>query len=179
MHLLERVADGDARAVRDVIDRYGDLVWSLARRFTNSDADAEEAAQDIFVMLWRKASKYDREAGAEITFVSLLARRELIDRWRRASRRPKLTDVEELGDPVGADAHDELDELASKAMRAFGGLEKDVQMALRLSVEHGCSHGQIADLTGAPLGTVKSRVRKGLKLIREAVEGSSLTGATP
>lgn len=179
MHLLERVAEGDAEAVRDVVDRYGDLVWSLARRFTRSDADAEEAVQDIFVMLWRKASKYDRHAGAEITFVSLLARRELIDRWRRASRRPELTGIEDLGSEAASEEPIEENDVARRAVRAFGALERDVQIALRLSIEHGCSHGEIADLTGTPLGTVKSRIRKGLKLIRDAVEGAQVASATP
>ena len=177
--LLERIAQGDASAVRDVIDLYGDLVWSLARRFTNSDADAEEAVQDIFVTLWRKAGHYDREIGSEVTFVSVLARRLLIDRWRRAARRPRLGDMEDhAGGGDTASAAAERDELAAAAAAAFEELTEEQRVVLRLSIEFGCTHEMIAELTGYPLGTVKTRIRLGLKRIRERVEqGRVSTGA--
>lgn len=175
--LLERVAAGDAGAVREVIDRYGNLVWSLARRFTHSEVDAEEAVQDIFFQLWRKADRYDREAGAEVTFVSLLARRQLIDRWRREKKHDANVSLQH-------DAHAEVkpaalddDELAHCALDAFSKLDSEAQHLLRLSVETGRSHSQIAELTGMPLGTVKTKIRTGLRRIRASVAQLTERGA--
>lgn len=167
---LERIADGDSAAVRELVDLYGDLVWSLARRFTGSEADAEEAVQDIFVLLWRKAHHYDRDTGAEVTFVSVLARRTLIDRWRRAKRRPNTTELKNSVPAETKAARLETDELAARAADAFAMLEPDAQTALRLSIEFGCSHADIADITETPLGTVKSRIRTGLRTIRTAMK---------
>ncbi len=175
---LERIADGDAAAVRELIDLYGDLVWSLARRFTGSEADAEEAVQDIFVLLWRKAHHFDRESGAEVTFVSVLARRTLIDRWRRAKRRLNTTELKNALAAEPRTARLETDELAARAADAFSKLEPDAQTALRLSIEFGCSHADIADITQTPLGTVKSRIRTGLRTIRTAMKSDSLSGAS-
>ncbi|GAB4547021.1 MAG: sigma-70 family RNA polymerase sigma factor [Phycisphaerales bacterium] len=167
--LLERVAAGDTGAVREVIDRYAGLVWSLARRFTASEADAEEAVQEIFFQLWRKADRYDREAGREVTFVSLVARRQLIDRWRREKRREEAVAFDTQAVQPDRAAALEDDELAREAMKAYQTLDHDAQRLLRLSIERGRSHAQIAELTGLPLGTVKTKIRTALRRVREAV----------
>ncbi|MCA9310050.1 MAG: sigma-70 family RNA polymerase sigma factor [Phycisphaerales bacterium] len=171
--LLQRVARGDAGAVREVVDEYGDLVWSLARRFTMSDADAEEAVQDIFVLLWRKADRYDAARGSEATFISVLARRLLIDRWRRERRQPDRDDI--AAQAAAADgAHPilEHDELSVAAAQAYADLDEDRQLVLRLSIERGYTHEMIASATGVPLGTVKTRIRSGLGRIRQATEAA-------
>lgn len=163
--LLERIASGDPAAVRAVIQEYGDLVWSLARRFTSNDADAEDAVQDIFTMLWRKAGVYDRSQGAEITFVSLLARRVLIDRWRRSGRQ-----IQSI--PLNADHHATApwvheDETIRLAAEAFEELEDDHKTAIRLSICFGLTHEMIAEATDTPVGTVKTRIRRGLAMVRD------------
>ncbi len=167
--LLERVAAGDTGAVREVIDRYGNLVWSLARRFTQNEADAEEAVQEIFFQLWRKADQYDRDAGKEVTFVSLIARRQLIDRWRKEKRQARPMEIEHKPIAEHNSAALEDDEDAKRAMEAYTTLDNDAQTLLRLSIEHGHSHSEIAQITGMPLGTVKTKIRTGLRRIREAM----------
>ncbi len=164
--LLTRIADGDLPAVRQVVDRYGDLVWSLARCFTNSDADAEDAVQDIFLTLWRKAGRYDPALGAEVTFVSVLARRVLIDRWRRNKRIPGADEIGRVREHLSPATRQQPAELAA-VTEAFGALKDELQVVLRLSIEHGCTHEMISEITGLPLGTVKTRIRKGLTLVRE------------
>ncbi len=170
-NLLERIASGDATAVRAVIDAYGDLVWSLARRFTGNDADAEDAVQDIFTMLWRKADVYDRAMGAEVTFVSLLARRVLIDRWRREGRRVATTTLDHDGSAPGG-PWGEREELIRLASRAFDELDEDQQTAIRLSLSYGLTHEMIAQTTNVPVGTVKTRIRRGLARVRDRLNGA-------
>ena len=81
--LLNRVAAGEMAAMQECINQYGGLVWSLARRFSASAADAEDAVQEVFITLWKYASRFDESKGSETTFVSMIARRRLIDRLRR------------------------------------------------------------------------------------------------
>lgn len=168
--MLERIAAGDSEAVRECLAKYGDLVWSLARSFTGNDADAEDAVQDIFILLWERADRFDRHAGSEVTFVSVLARRRLIDRWRRASRQPRAAEL----DPEArtGDLPPALDEDLAAAREALATLSADEREVLELSVCRGRSHQQIAESTGLPLGTVKTRVRRALARVRECVSGA-------
>jgi len=83
MTVLRRIAGGDSAAVRECIDRYGALIWSLARRLSRSSPDAEDATQEIFLDLWRNAGRFDESKGSEKLFIAMLARRRLIDRLRK------------------------------------------------------------------------------------------------
>ncbi len=167
---LQRVAAGDPNAVAEVIDLYGDLIWSLALRFTNAEADAEDAVQDVFLHLWRKADRFDPARGAEVTFVSVLTRRLLIDRYRRAAARPESA-LTEAHDPAAPDSPSaDTGELARAAVQAFNDLDEDHRTALRLAIELGRTHPEIAEITGSPLGTVKSRIRNGLRKVRDQLD---------
>lgn len=175
--VLHRVAAGDPAAVQEAIDRYSGLVWSLARRLCFNRAEAEDAVQEIFIDLWKSAGRFDESVASEPTFVAMIARRRLIDRRRRASRRPDPISVRD-GDGTGAAGRDaaagaerlELGEEAERAGRALGELRDDEQKVLRLSILQGLSHQRIADATGLPLGTVKTHVRRGLIRLRELLE---------
>ena len=178
--VLQRVAAGDPAAVRDAIDRYGGLVWSLARRFSYNQSEAEDAVQDIFIDLWKSAGRFDETIASEPTFVAMIARRRLIDRRRRASRRPDMSEAREVfdGDRPAPDKTDriELGEEATRAAQAMGELREDQQRVLQLSIYQGLSHERIAEATGLPLGTVKTHVRRGLIRLREILNSSRPEG---
>src|SRR5690606_24550621 len=89
--VMPRVAAGDPAAMEDCLTRYGGLVWSLARRFSPTNADAEDAVQEVFIEVWRHADRYDESIASEPTFIAMIARRRLIDRQRRRDRQPKTT----------------------------------------------------------------------------------------
>ena len=165
--------------MQDCMNTYGGLVWSLARRLSPSPADAEEAVQDIFVSLWKNASRFDPERMKEVTFVAMIARRRLIDRWRRIQRRQESAAEVEVATFDGTPGPD-CDEDVQRAMEALSTLSPDQQQVLRLAVHNGLSHQQIADRTGFPLGTVKTHARRGLQRIRETLReseaGSSMGG---
>lgn len=178
-HLLHRVANGDASAVKECIQRYGGLVWSLARRFSRSQSEAEDAAQDVFVDLWRSAHRYDVTVASEIAFVAMIARRRLIDRQRRASR--QLT-TETLDDAPTATRGSERIEACSEAMLAAKVLDQiqpEQRQVLVLAACHGMSHREIADSMGLPLGTVKTHARRGLLRVREMLGASIQLGVQP
>lgn len=166
--ILERVAQGDPSAPSQCIERFSGLVWSLARRLCASASDAEDAVQEIFIDIWKSASRFDPAIASETTFVAMIARRRLIDRGRRRMRRPE---VPQIADSV-ADRAERIDatdanEQQGLAQRAFAQLRPEQQQVLTLAIHHGCSHEQIATATGMPLGTVKTHARRGLIKIRQ------------
>ncbi len=195
-HVLQRVARGDPKAVRECVDRYAGLVWSLARRFARDDAEAEDAVQEVFVNLWRSAERFDPSVASETTFVAMIARRRLIDRARARARQPSSEALEESADLAPEAKVDpvQLNEDARRAGVALAQLSPDQQRVLRLSVYQGLSHEQISNATGLPLGTVKTHIRRGLIRVREILEakdagpaglpasppaGASANGGTP
>lgn len=168
--ILQRVAAGDPEAVAACIDRFGSLVWSLARRFLDRSTEAEDAVQEVFIELWKSASRFDPSIASETTFVAMIARRRLIDRRRRLGRRPE-SDAVSIDDlPLTApDLLDQVDlkDEAAKANAALQEIKPQQRKVLQLAVCEGWSHQLVADRLGIPLGTVKTHVRRGLIKVRE------------
>lgn len=168
--LLPEVADGRPGAVSDCIDRYGGLLWAAARRMLPTAAEAEDAVQEIFVELWRAAPTFCATRGSEHVFVMTLARRRLIDRLRRAGRRPREVRLEE-------DLHDRASEAtslergvdAARTATLLQALPEARRRVLRLCVLEGWSHAEAARITGMPIGTIKSHVQRGLAEVRRAL----------
>jgi RNA polymerase sigma-70 factor, ECF subfamily len=165
--VLGRVAAGDRVAMRECLARYGNLVWSIARRF--DAADAEDAVQEIFLDLWKSAARFDPSIASETAFVATIARRRLIDRRRTRGRRPATEPISEVV-PDRATTPDTCAE-ASQAARALERLRPEQRQVIVLSTYAGMSHGEIAERTGMPLGTVKAHARRGLMSIRAALLG--------
>ncbi len=169
--ILERIAAGDQAAVQECIDAYGKLVWSLARRFLRNDADAEDAVQDIFIELWGSAGRFDRSIASEVAFVSTIARRRLIDRLRQNTRRPGMDSIddEELGELRQPSVAPDMEESSDVAIvqRLLATMEPEQRQILTLSLYEGYSHSEIAEQLRLPLGTVKTRIRRGLIYIRD------------
>lgn len=175
--ILQRVANGDQEAVQQCIDAYGALVWSLARRYSPSLGDAEDVVQEVFIDLWKSASRYDPAIAGEATFVTMITRRRIIDRRRSASREParSAADLRELP-LMGAEAAPgpaEQNEEAQLAAEALRQLLPEEQQVIRLAVVDGWSHSQIAAHLRIPLGTVKTQVRRGLIRVRELLGASA------
>lgn len=169
--ILERIAAGDQAAVQACIDAYGNLVWSLARRFLRNDADAEDAVQDIFIDLWGSAGRFDRAVASEVAFVSTIARRRLIDRLRQNTRRPGMDSIDddELGEMRQPSVLPDMEESSDVEVvaRVLDTMEPEHRQILTLSLYEGYSHSEIADQLSLPLGTVKTRIRRGLIYIRD------------
>ncbi|HRI53101.1 MAG TPA: sigma-70 family RNA polymerase sigma factor [Pseudomonadota bacterium] len=170
--VLPRVARGELDAVQQCLTQYGGLVWSLARRY--SPAEAEDAVQEIFVDLWKNAGRFDPAIASEVAFITMLARRRLIDRVRSATRRPQLSNPAPALAPEHRDpgASPERCAEAAQALRALHALRDEQREVLLLSTCHGLSHGEIAEQIGMPLGTVKAHARRGLLQVRAALLGA-------
>ena len=177
--LLQRVAAGDERSVQECVDRYGGLVWSLARRFTRDAGDAEDAVQEIFIELWSHAKRFDPAKAGEPTFVAMIARRRLIDRLRKQGRRLQPDPLGEIEpaqaspDLAAAETRDEV----RRVQQELDQLRPEQKGILRLSIYDGLSHPEIARRLDLPLGTVKTHIRRGLIQLRERLGASPAKGA--
>lgn len=176
--ILRRVALGNLTAVQACMNRFGPLVWALARRYTRSREDAEDAVQEIFTEVWRSAGRYDPARGSEAVFITVLARRKLIDRARAQNHQPRTEPLSrEIVDSVveassGADVAGEV----ANAARAIASLPAQQREVLLLSTVEGRSHAEIAETTGLPLGTVKTTLRRGLMKVRDLFSATGKDG---
>lgn len=169
LSILQRIAQGDKNAVEECLNKYGGLVWSLARKMFSNAEDAEDAVQEIFVEIWKNAARFDEDQASETTFVALIARRRLIDRLRRAGRRITTDSIEDV--PVEPVLRADTDLLncieANEAAQALQQIRPEQKQVLLLSIVQGCSHQEIADVLQMPLGTVKTHARRGILQVRE------------
>jgi RNA polymerase sigma-70 factor (ECF subfamily) len=172
-NLLARVAAGDESAVKECVDRFGGLVWSLALRWSVDSADAEDAVQEVFFDLWKSAHRYRPSKASDRGFVAMIARRRLIDRARKRDRRPKLEPFPEGFDAPG-ESQIEVEQIrrVESAKAVLAQLSPDQRKVLELSLLEGLPHQEISVRTGLPLGTVKSHIRRGLKKAREIAAAS-------
>ena len=168
--LLPKIAAGDTSAIEEFVQRYQKVIWWMARQY--SSHDPEDAVQDVFLALWQAAGKFDETKAGESTFVGMLARRKLIDRYRRTKSRPATQDLETAPEhlfslaptmEIEADAA-----LATRLMRRE--LRPEQRSVLELSIFEGFSHREISSRTGIPLGTVKTHIRRGLQQLRDVME---------
>jgi len=175
LSLLQRVGVGDTGAMLACMERFRGLIWSLVRRSCSNAADADDVVQEIFISLWSSAHRFDPTIASESTFVSVIARRRLIDRTRQRMRRPAPSSIIE---DVELDRNElprcQIKEAGAIAQVALEKLRPEQQQVLHLSIECGCSHEQIATSTGLPLGTVKTHARRGLQKLRDALIESGI-----
>ena len=176
--ILQRVAAGEPAAVDECLAAYRGLVWSLARRSTPNLSDAEDAVQ-IFIEIWRNAARFDSSLSSESTYITMIAKRRLIDRFRRRKRLDFVSLSTETSVEVAAAPLDDVferNEEVSRVRKQMQQLRREDQTILELSLEQGMSHSEIAAATSLPLGTVKTRVRRGLIRLRELLEQNSHDG---
>jgi RNA polymerase sigma-70 factor, ECF subfamily len=169
--LLGQVAAGDRRAMRECMERYGSLVWSLCRRnfgaTSASSGEVDDLVQDIFVDVWRSAGMFDASRGTEVTFIATIARRRIIDRLRKRGRTVRTVELDEHQDlpALSAALEDVVD--AKAAHVAISEMPELARKAIMLCACGGYTHEEAADTLGIPLGTVKSHIQRGLLRLRE------------
>ena len=178
--LLRQVADGIDGAMDRCLAEYGGLVWSIARRLVGDSAEAEDTVQEIFLDLWKSASRFDEAESTEKTFVAMIARRRAIDRLRAKKRR---ISTDSLPDDNVESPHThqvgtqlEVQEEATRARKLMTQLRDDERTVLEMAIDMGLSQSEIATKTGMPLGTVKSHARRGMLRLRDWLSEDPKTG---
>jgi RNA polymerase sigma-70 factor (ECF subfamily) len=176
--VLARVSDGELDALQELYDRYRTMAYSIALRITADASLAEDVVQDAFLGAWRNAARYVEGRGSVKTWLLSIVHHRAIDAVRR--RRP-TTDLPEAEAPppptltvpdVWAEVAGNLDrEEIGAALATLSDVQRE---AIELAYFSGLTQAEIADRTGAPLGTVKSRVRLGLLAMRAVLTGEAV-----
>ena len=167
--LLLRCAARDDRALEQLYGLVAPLLFGLLTRMLRRRALAEEALQDVFVNIWQRAGQFQGDRGAALAWMIGIARYRAIDLLRHERAAPVLMSA--LPE-VAADASADAEPPAPAALmeQCLGRLTNDQQQCLQFAYVNGRSHQEISQLTGNPLGTVKSWIRRALFALRECLE---------
>jgi len=167
--LIAAIRSGNQDAMAQLYARYSSVVYAVALRVLGDTAAAEDVLQEIFIQLWRNPGAFDSGRGNLAPWLAVITRNRAVDSLRK--RRPQ-TEISETTVSVEPDLAGEADR--GRAMEKVRAVLKDMPEAQRSSLEmayfEGYSHSEIAEKTGEPLGTVKTRIRNGLMLLRKAAE---------
>ena len=175
--VLVRVAAGDLHALDDLYERYKTMAYSIAYRITNDATLAEDVVQDAFLGAWRNADRYVTGRGSVKTWLLAIVHHRAIDAVRRRRPTQELPEREDVPPPqlrlpdVWGEVAANLD--AAAVRRALAALSDVQREALELAYFSGLTQVEVAERTGTPLGTVKSRMRLGLLAMRQALDGET------
>jgi RNA polymerase sigma-70 factor, ECF subfamily len=177
--LVRRMAAGDEAALGELHDRHATLLHSVVVRIVGDPSDAEEVLEETFWQAWRQAGRYEEGRGGISTWLVMMARSRALDRVR-SRRRFREERWEELPEPAKLGADDDglspsplddaqADEVRRVVARAVATLPPEQRQTVELAYFRGMSQTEIAEATGQPLGTVKTRARLALQKLREAL----------
>ncbi|MDE2220973.1 MAG: sigma-70 family RNA polymerase sigma factor [Gammaproteobacteria bacterium] len=168
--LLRRCAAREPRALEQLYSLAGPLLFGLLTRMLRRHALAEEALQDVFVRIWQRAGQYQEERGSALAWLIGIARYRAIDLLRQERAAPVLMPA--VPETAAGDADQEPHPPTPTALleRCLARLSDDQQRCLQFAFINGRSHQEISQLTGNPLGTVKSWIRRALFALRECLE---------
>ena len=173
--LAKRAAAGDMSAFEDLVDRHRMAVYRLARSITGNHHDADDAAQETFLTLYRKADRFHRKS-AFSTWLYRVTINTCYDQLRKQKRR-QADPLPETNDPVDPHSADEVAaaELRPDLAAALATLPEDFRIAVVLSDFEGNSLEMVAEILEVPVGTVKSRLFRGRRLLAQKLGNLSPT----
>lgn len=177
--LISRVASADREAFAELYDRYERPAYSLAQRICMDTNMAEDVLQEAFLAVWRQPAKYDPERGAFLPWLLTLVHHRAVDAVRKESTRRRRTDQQDQDQLDGvSSAAPPADQLAiaglvgTQVRAALRDLPSEQREVLALSYYGGYTQGEVADLVGVPIGTVKSRMFAGVRKLRTQLASS-------
>jgi RNA polymerase sigma-70 factor (ECF subfamily) len=172
--ILARLADGELDALEELYERYKTMAYSIAYRITNDASLAEDVVQEAFLGAWRNAARYVDGRGSVKTWLLSIVHHRAIDAVRRRRPTTELPEREDLPPPqlqapdVWGDVSATLDaDVVREALTVLSDVQRE---AIESAYFGGLTQQEIADRTGTPLGTIKSRMRLGLLAMRRSLE---------
>jgi RNA polymerase sigma factor (sigma-70 family) len=177
--LLLRIANHDARALAELYDRHASLLFALIVRILRDRGEAEDALQDVFLRIWQRADTYNPVFGTPVAWLVRIARNRAIDRLRRVNASPIAEPVAAAEREIAAPspAPDQA-AMAGQQHMAIVGAMSLLQPDERTLIEHaffeGYTQTELAAKFALPLGTVKTRIRRGMQTLREQLQQSHL-----
>ncbi len=176
--LLDRIARRDASAVADLYDRHARLLYALTLRILRDGGEAEDVLQDVLLRVWEKADTYDPALGSPTAWLVRIARNRAIDRLRARQARPKTESGDGIFASIPADGDitpgPERAAVLSEAQRAVAAALRELAPDMRVLIEEayfrGLSQSELSVKFGVPLGTVKTRIRTGMMVLRDRLQ---------
>ena len=167
--LVAAVHAGDESAMAQLYDRYASIVYSVALRVLADTGAAEDVLQEVFLQLWRNPGAFDAGRGNLAPWLAVITRNRAIDCLRK--RRPE-TDIEDVIVAVEPDLAGEAERAGAlqKIRGLLGSMPAAQRSALEMAFFEGLTHTEISAKTGEPLGTIKTRIRAGLLMLRKAFQ---------
>jgi RNA polymerase sigma-70 factor (ECF subfamily) len=166
--LLERIRQRDQAAMSELFDRHSRAVFSVAVHILKDDGHAEDVMQEIFFQIWQNSDSFVQTLGSLRTWLAAIARNRSID----VLRRKKPTDPMEkviLASRCNLASEAEHNAMIEKVLKAMKQLPEAQQEAMNLAFFEDLSHAEVAQRTGEPLGTIKTRIRLALIALRKAL----------
>lgn len=175
--LVGLVREGDGRALEDLYVRYGRPCFSLARRILGDQQLAEDVVQEVFLSLWKDASRYDPSRGGFATWLLSMTHHKAVDVVRREEnqrkRRAAADAQDATAEPLPAPDEEAWTTLRrERVLASLAVLPPAQRNALRLAYFGGYTQREIAGLTDTPLGTVKTRMLAGMRKMRDSLDGA-------
>ena len=167
--LLTQVQAGEQSAMATLYDRYSRLIYSLALRVLREPATAEDVLQEVFMQLWRNPDSFVAARGNLGSWLAVVARNRSIDILRRKRASMPVEDLP-LVAPGNLADEAERNSLMDRARATIQQLPREQRKTLEMAFFDGLTHSEIAELTGDPLGTVKTRIRTALLSLRKAFQ---------
>jgi RNA polymerase sigma-70 factor (ECF subfamily) len=167
--LLSQVQRGDEQAMAALFDRYSKVVYSVALRVLRDPASAEDVLQEIFMQIWRSPNSFIATRGSLGGWLAVVSRNRSIDALRRKRPSEQVDDLA-LASPYNLANEAERNFMMEKARSAIILLPPEQRKTLEMAFFDGLTHSEIAEMTGDPLGTVKTRIRSALTTLRKAFQ---------
>ena len=165
--LLALVQKGDEYAMASLFDRYSKVVYSVALRVLRDPASAEDVLQEIFMQVWRNPDSFIATRGSLGGWLAVVSRNRSIDALRRKRPSEQVDDMQ-LASPYNLADEAERNSMMEKARSVIQLLPTEQRKTLEMAFFDGLTHSEIAEMTGDPLGTVKTRIRSALGTLRKA-----------
>ncbi len=180
--LMGLVARNDAEAFEVILERHANAAFSLAYRICGTRSAAEDVAQEAFLALWRSGTRYDRTRGSVRTWALGIVHNRAVDSLRRSGahdrRRASDEGIEETLEAPERTETQAIESATSHEIRgALAELPDEQRRVIELAYFGGFTHMEIASMLGAPVGTVKGRMRLGLQKLRSQMHGTEALGA--
>jgi RNA polymerase sigma-70 factor, ECF subfamily len=167
--LLVRIGQKDEDALSALYDRYSGLVFSEAKRILRDTGAAEEILQDLFYQVWRTAERFDPARGSLAGWLLVAARNRAISKLRRKTGKTEEIDEKGVSLKVDVESRAAQSLLLDKVRTVMGNLPENQREALECAYFEGMSHTEIAEKTGQPLGTVKTRIRSAMEALKKVL----------
>lgn len=168
-YLLGRIQRGEEAAMASLFDRYSRVVYSVALRVLRDPSAAEDVLQDVFMQIWRKPESFLPNRGSIAGWLAVVSRNRSIDSLRRRKPTDSVEDVV-LASPYNLADDAERNLMMERARGVITSLPLEQRKAIEMAFFDGLTHAEIAELTGDPLGTVKTRIRSALIVLRKAMQ---------